>query len=108
MLSNLKSYTIKSTRTLIQLINVNITLKQLLTFLLKVNHPLLREMVCELLNRYLGSIVVDRKDQMENQVSEPFNIYLTVFHLIHIVLGLPDPDPLVRGMDPDPSVIKQK
>jgi hypothetical protein len=23
-------------------------------------------------------------------------------------LGLPDPDPLVRGMDPDPSTIKQK
>jgi hypothetical protein len=23
-------------------------------------------------------------------------------------LGLPDPDPLVRGMDPDPSVVKQK
>jgi hypothetical protein len=75
-----------------------------------VNHPLLREMVVELLNRYLGSIVVDRKDQMENQVSEPFNIYPTVFriHRIHIFLGLPDPDPLVRGMDPDPFIIKQK
>jgi hypothetical protein len=23
-------------------------------------------------------------------------------------LGLPDPDPLVRGMDPDPYIIKQK
>jgi hypothetical protein len=23
-------------------------------------------------------------------------------------LGLPDPDPLVRGMDPDPSIIMQK
>ncbi len=23
-------------------------------------------------------------------------------------LGLLDPDPLVRGMDPDPSIIKQK
>jgi hypothetical protein len=23
-------------------------------------------------------------------------------------LGLPDPDPLVRGKDPDPSIIKQK
>jgi hypothetical protein len=23
-------------------------------------------------------------------------------------LGLPDPDPLIRGMDPDPSIIKQK
>ncbi len=33
---------------------------------------------------------------------------------IHIFLGLPDPDPLVRGMDPDPaldpdpSIIMQK
>jgi hypothetical protein len=26
---------------------------------------------------------------------------------IHMFLGLPDPDPLVRGMDPDPSIIKQ-
>jgi hypothetical protein len=69
-------------------------------------------MVVELLNRYLGSIVVDRKDQMENQVSKPFNIYLTAFliriHRIHIFLGLPELDPLVRGMDPDPSIIKQK
>jgi hypothetical protein len=24
------------------------------------------------------------------------------------VFGPPDPDPLVRGMDPDPSIIKQK
>jgi hypothetical protein len=23
-------------------------------------------------------------------------------------LGLPDPDPLIRGTDPDPSIIKQK
>jgi hypothetical protein len=23
-------------------------------------------------------------------------------------LGLPDPDPIVRGMDPDPSIIMQK
>jgi hypothetical protein len=23
-------------------------------------------------------------------------------------LGLPDPDPIVRGADPDPSIIKQK
>jgi hypothetical protein len=29
-------------------------------------------------------------------------------HRIHLFLGLPDPDPLVRGMDPDPSVIIQK
>jgi hypothetical protein len=31
-------------------------------------------------------------------------------HRIHVFLGLVDPDPLVRGMDPDPdpSIIKQK
>jgi hypothetical protein len=27
---------------------------------------------------------------------------------IHVFLGLLDPDPLVRGADPDPSIIKQK
>jgi hypothetical protein len=31
-------------------------------------------------------------------------------HRIHMFLSLPDPDPLVRGMnpDPDPSIIMQK
>jgi hypothetical protein len=37
-------------------------------------------------------------------------------HRIHVFLGLPDPNPLVRGMDPDtaldpdpdPSIIMQK
>jgi hypothetical protein len=31
-------------------------------------------------------------------------------HRIHMFLGLldPDPDPLVRGMEPDPSILKQK
>jgi hypothetical protein len=31
-------------------------------------------------------------------------------HRIHMFLGLRDPDPLVRGMDPDPdpSIIMQK
>ncbi len=37
-----------------------------------------------------------------------------LIHRIHVFLGLPDPDPLVRGMDPDPaldpdpSIIMQK
>jgi hypothetical protein len=38
---------------------------------------------------------------------------LTVFRIrirIHMFFGLlhPDTDPIVRGMDPDPSIIKQK
>ncbi len=42
------------------------------------------------------------------QVSLPVN---PVFRIrIHMFLGLPDTEPLVRGMDPDPdpSIIKQK
>jgi hypothetical protein len=27
---------------------------------------------------------------------------------IHMFLSLPDPDPLVRGMDPDPSIFMHK
>jgi hypothetical protein len=27
---------------------------------------------------------------------------------VFFFFALPDPDPLVRGMDPDPSIIKQK
>jgi hypothetical protein len=29
-------------------------------------------------------------------------------HWINMFLGLPDPDPLVRCMDPDPSIFMQK
>jgi hypothetical protein len=34
---------------------------------------------------------------------------LRIWIRIHMFLGHPDPDPLVRGMDPDPdpSIIKQ-
>jgi hypothetical protein len=43
-------------------------------------------------------------------------MFLAVFriHRIHMILGIPDPDPLVRCMDPDPdqapdpSIIMQK
>jgi hypothetical protein len=45
------------------------------------------------------------------QVSLPSNpVFRIRIHRIHMFLGLPDTDPLVRGMDPDPdpSIIKQK
>jgi hypothetical protein len=38
-------------------------------------------------------------------------MFLAVLRIrIHMFMGLPDPDPLVRGtdLDPDPSIIKQK
>ncbi len=39
--------------------------------------------------------------------SAVFRIRIRI-HRIHMFLGLPDPDPQVRGMDLDPSFIKQK
>jgi hypothetical protein len=57
----------------------------------------------------------DNKIQFQSK-----DMYVTVFrirsrlriHRIHMFLGLQDPDPLVRGMDPDPapdpSIIMQK
>jgi hypothetical protein len=41
---------------------------------------------------------------------ESLALYKSVLRIrIHMFLGLPDPDPLVRGMDPDPdpSIIMQ-
>jgi hypothetical protein len=53
-----------------------------------------------------------RSTESENAVFEPvFRIRIRIqIHRIHMFLGLmgPDPEPLVRGMDPDPSIIKQK
>jgi hypothetical protein len=41
--------------------------------------------------------------------TEP-DLFSSVLRRIRMFLGLPDPDPLVRDMDPDqdPSIIKQK
>jgi hypothetical protein len=40
----------------------------------------------------------------------PESVLRIRIHWIHMFLGLlePDPDPLVRGMDPDPSIVMQK
>jgi hypothetical protein len=49
-----------------------------------------------------------------SKVNKKLIIYVNLFLVlririrIHMFLGLLDPDPLVRGMDPDPSIIKQK
>jgi hypothetical protein len=46
-------------------------------------------------------------DALVNLSMNPINIVqnFLVFriHRIHVFFGLPDPDPLVRGMDPDPD-----
>jgi hypothetical protein len=51
------------------------------------------------------------KDQVTIYTLEPNMAQIPVFRIrsrIRIFLGLPDPDPLVRSMDPDPSIIMQK
>jgi hypothetical protein len=46
----------------------------------------------------------------KNAGEEKIDMIQAVFriHRIHMFLGYKDPDPLVRSMDPDPSIIKQK
>jgi hypothetical protein len=55
--------------------------------------------------------------KMEKFISGIQHLYAVLrirIYRIHVFLGLPDPDPLVRGMDPDPaqdpdpSIIMQK
>jgi hypothetical protein len=49
---------------------------------------------------------------MLNPLAEAvFRILIRIrIHRIHMFLGLPDPDPFVRGVDPDPDpfISKQK
>ena len=42
------------------------------------------------------------------QQNYALNLFAVFRIRIHMFLGLPDPDPLVRGMDPDPSIIMHK
>jgi hypothetical protein len=44
--------------------------------------------------------------KMEKFISGIQHLYAVLrirIYRIHVFLGLPDPDPLVRGMDPDPA-----
>ncbi len=49
------------------------------------------------------------KEERPKNLWQVYIQYVAVFR-IHKFLGLLDPDPLVRGMnpDPDPSIIKQR
>jgi hypothetical protein len=46
-----------------------------------------------------------KKNQILSECSPVLRIRI---RRIHVFLVLPDPDPLVNGMGPDPSVIVQK
>jgi TATA-binding protein-associated factor len=49
--------------------------------------------------------------QYTQEMESPLDMLLSkALFRIHVFFGLPDPDPLVRGMDPDPdpSIIMQK
>ncbi len=70
------------------------------------------------MNNYVGIIYINYLIQklrssfyniLKSSVADPDSNPGRI-HRIHMFLGLPDPDPLVRGMDPDPdpSIIMQK
>ena len=52
--------------------------------------------------------VISRKNCVKKLVRDMDPRVRIRIHQIHMFLGLPDPDPLVRSMDPDPSIIMQK
>jgi hypothetical protein len=49
-----------------------------------------------------------RQDYLESSLFFPVLRIRIRIRQIRMFLGLLDPDPLVRGMDPNPSIIKQK
>ncbi len=52
-----------------------------------------------------------QKDQPQDQWRQTGTVFFSFrsrIHRIHMFLGLHYPDPLVRGMDPDLSIIMQK
>ncbi len=55
---------------------------------------------------------LQNKFQVAMFISWSWSVLRIRIHRIHMFLGLQDPDPLVRGMDPDPapdpSIIMQK
>jgi hypothetical protein len=63
---------------------------------------------------FLGGVPWDINEDSLMQVrdGQKLAVLRIRIHRIHMFLGLPDPDPLVRGIDPDPdpdpSIIMQK
>ncbi len=53
--------------------------------------------------RIILSMAPRGKKKAVTVVQAVFRIRIRI-HRIHMFLGLPDPDPLVRGMDPDPAL----
>ncbi len=80
----------------------------------------LEETSGDLLGDDLGADVILRGETQAHLLQDQLNLrYVSVLkpllgiqirirnRRIHIFLGLPDSDPLVRDTDPDPSIIKQ-
>jgi hypothetical protein len=57
-----------------------------------------------------GSTAWFNDEIVTNVLSRLVTVFRIRIYRIHMFLGLldPDPDPLVRGMDPDPSIVMQK
>jgi hypothetical protein len=60
----------------------------------------------------LVTVDVDPKSTTYSQVMGELHckevLRIRIWIRIHMFLGLPDPDPLVRGVDPEPSIIMKK
>jgi hypothetical protein len=64
--------------------------------------------------QYLGTYQMVDATSKKNSIQGALKSTVDVFYpvlwiridMIHMFLGLPNPDPLVRGSDPDPSIIK--
>jgi hypothetical protein len=96
-------------------LHFSFSLYRLLKFLFSVQHSYAcpHNRVFSSSHRKLGSVSFTLFATILH-IAPVFRIRIRI-HRIHVFLGLPDPDPLVRGMDPDPnpaldpdpSIIKQ-
>jgi hypothetical protein len=67
----------------------------------------IRKVPTEEETRHGSEVIQTDPDSVFGSESKKAKQALIRIHCIHMFLGLPDPDPLVRGMDPDPFIIKQ-
>jgi hypothetical protein len=51
---------------------------------------------------------MDKNQVSESKINIAFKQHWSKVKEIKRSISVPDPDPLVRGMDPDPSITKQK
>jgi hypothetical protein len=55
-----------------------------------------------------GSTDLIESGSIQDPDPQPWLLPVLRIRRIHMFLGLPDPDPIIRSTDSDPSIIKQK